>query len=114
MWTPSGREQTILGIALRLTRPDLSGFDHGHFDSAEWYCTVLTFFFLLTRRTYKLGANLDKSTLHSQCLSYPAMSIARCVSKIMDRIAPLTLAEKWDNVSSFSLIHRAFLEYPLP
>ncbi len=31
------------------------------------------------------------------------MSIARCVSKIMDRIAPLTLAEKWDNVSWFSL-----------
>jgi len=29
----------------------------------------------------------------------PTMSIARCVSKIMDRIAPLTLAEKWDNVS---------------
>jgi len=27
------------------------------------------------------------------------MSIARCVSKIMDRIAPLALAEKWDNVS---------------
>ena len=33
------------------------------------------------------------------------MSITRCVSKIMDRIAPLTLAEKWDNVSSFSLVH---------
>ena len=27
------------------------------------------------------------------------MSIARCVSKLMDRIAPLSLAEKWDNVS---------------
>lgn len=27
------------------------------------------------------------------------MSIARCVSKMMDRIAPLSLAEKWDNVS---------------
>ncbi len=27
------------------------------------------------------------------------MSIARCVSKVMDRIAPLALAEKWDNVS---------------
>jgi len=26
------------------------------------------------------------------------MSIARCVSKIMDRVAPLALAEKWDNV----------------
>jgi hypothetical protein len=31
---------------------------------------------------------------------WPAMSIARCVSKVMDRIAPLTLAEKWDNVSA--------------
>jgi len=30
----------------------------------------------------------------------PTMSIARCVSKIMDRIAPLSLAETWDNVSS--------------
>lgn len=28
------------------------------------------------------------------------MSIARCVSRIMDRIAPPTLAQKWDNVSS--------------
>ncbi|KAI0271460.1 NGG1p interacting factor 3 [Gloeopeniophorella convolvens] len=26
------------------------------------------------------------------------MSIARCVGKVMDRIAPLALAEKWDNV----------------
>ncbi len=32
------------------------------------------------------------------------MSIARHVSKIMDRIAPLTLAEKWDNVSLSHLI----------
>jgi hypothetical protein len=32
------------------------------------------------------------------------MSIARYVSKIMDRIAPLTLAEKWDNVSCVLII----------
>ena len=31
------------------------------------------------------------------------MSIARRVSKVMERIAPLALAEKWDNVRpSFS------------
>lgn len=29
------------------------------------------------------------------------MSIARHVSKVMDRIAPLALAEKWDNVRPF-------------
>jgi hypothetical protein len=50
----------------------------------------------------------------------PTMSIARCVNKIMDRIAPLVLAEKWDNVSStiesgktVKLISRASFEVGL-
>ena len=38
------------------------------------------------------------------------MSIARHVSKIMERIAPLTLAEKWDNVS----YHCIALKGPAP